>query len=354
MVSRQSVRWTALLLTAALMSTGCHFAGHTDTPLPASPPVGGDLPRELSKVVLPSYRIEPPDILLIEGLNLVPKPPYKIRAMDVLHVSASGTIMEYPIEGQFATEPSGSINLGIPYGQVKVIGLTTDKARAAILKHLSQTLTAPDVQVKLLESAGLQPIAGEHLVAPDGTVNLGSYGLISVVGMTIPNAKKAIEKHLQSQLHKPEVSVDVWAYNSKVYYVVTEGAGLGDSISRHPITGNETVLDAIAGVNGIPQVSSKRIWIARPTPNCKEVQILPIDYQAITAQGQTATNYQILPGDRVFVAEDKLIAFDSQLGKFLAPFERIAGFSMLSVGAMSRFSGKVLRQQGGLGGFGGF
>ena len=73
------------------------------------------------------------------------------------------------------------------------------------------------------------------------------------------------------------------AYNSKVYYVITQGAGLGDNVRRLPITGNETVLDAISQVNGLSQVSSKKIWIARPAPHdfgCQ--QILPIEWDAIT------------------------------------------------------------------------
>ena len=39
-------------------------------------PVG----RELEKVSLPPYVIEPPDILTIEALRVVPKAPYRIRA----------------------------------------------------------------------------------------------------------------------------------------------------------------------------------------------------------------------------------------------------------------------------------
>ena len=53
------------------------------------------------------------------------------------------------------------------------------------------------------------------------------------------------------------MSVDVLAYNSKVYYVIMDGGGYGQQIVRLPCTGNETVLDAIAQVNGLPQVASK-------------------------------------------------------------------------------------------------
>ena len=75
------------------------------------------------------------------------------------------------------------------------------------------------------------------------------------------------------------------------------------------------------------------------------VQVLPVKWEDITAHAAAGTNYQILPGDRVFIAEDKLIAFDTGLAKITAPLERIMGFSLLGVGTVTRFSGKVL--QGG-------
>ncbi len=56
-------------------------------------------PRELDKAILPQYRIEPPDILVIEALNLVPKPPYKLRVLDVLSIQVEGTLPDAPIQG---------------------------------------------------------------------------------------------------------------------------------------------------------------------------------------------------------------------------------------------------------------
>ena len=43
-------------------------------------------PAELSKISLPDYIIEPPDILLIEGIKVVPKAPYEIQPQDVLQI----------------------------------------------------------------------------------------------------------------------------------------------------------------------------------------------------------------------------------------------------------------------------
>jgi hypothetical protein len=108
----------------------------------------------------------------------------------------------------------------------------------------------------------------------------------------------------------------------------------------------------MANINGTTQVSSKKIWIARPVPNTEEMQILPVDWQGITAEGVTATNYQILPGDRIFVAEDSLVAFDTHLAKLLAPLQRAEGFLLLTTGTVTRLSGKVLHG-GGSGNIGG-
>ncbi len=213
-------------------------------------------------------------------------------------------------------------------------------------KAVSQQVKTAQVSFRVSALPTLQPIAGEHLVGPDGMINMGSYGSVSVVGMTVNEARQAIERHLSQFLSDPQVAVNVFAFNSKKYYVITEGAGLGDTVTTFPVTGNETVLDAIANVNGLDNVSSKKIWVARPTSDTCKMQILPVDWRAITAQGATATNYQLMPGDRVFVKQDSLVAFDNNLGKMIAPLERLMGFSMLGAGTATRFSGQVLRGGG--------
>ena len=51
-------------------------------------------------------------------------------------------------------------------------------------------------------------------------------------------------------------------------------------------------------------MSSKNIWVARPTPgdvNCD--QILPVSWTEITKGAATATNYQVMPGDRIVVQQ---------------------------------------------------
>ncbi len=328
--------------------SGCRTATQRDprSPVQTMLPVPDSMPRELSKAVLPMYTIEPPDILTIDAIHIVPRAPYLLRTLDSLSIQVRGTLPDSPIDGIYAIEPGGLVNLGLPYGAVRAAGLTAEQAQEAIFKHLERHLSRPVVSVTLSDMAAKQQIGGPHLVGPDGTVTLGSYGSVLVVGHTIAGAKMVIEQYLSQFLDNPEVSVDVYAYNSKVYYIVTEGAGMGDGVYRFPITGNETVLDAISQINGLEQISSKRIWIARPTPQPGCVQVLPVNWEEITALASTSTNYQILPGDRIFIAEDRLIALDTNLGKFIAPLERIMGFTLMGTGVVTRLSGPVLKGGG--------
>lgn len=334
------------MLLAAMVFGGCQTTPRCPAPPNAASPAPQGVPRELAKVVLPTYIIEPPDVLLIDAVHVVPRPPYHLRTLDMLAIQVQGALPDAPIAGIYTIEPGGLVKLGPHYGAVKVGGLTVEQAEEEITRYLRSHLQAPTVSAELADTAAKQQIAGQHLVGPDGTVTLGSYGSIPVVGMTIAEAKNAIQRYLAQYLEDPEISVDVFAYNSKVYYLVIQGAGLGDGVYRFPVTGNETILDAISQVNGLQQVSSKRIWIARPTDQPGKVQVLNVKWEELTSQASACTNYQILPGDRVFIAEDKLIALDTGIAKLTAPFERIMGFSLLGVGTVTRFSGPVLKGGG--------
>ncbi len=293
------------------------------------------VPTEKDKSTLPTYVIEPPDILLINAVKLVPKAPYHVEPLDVLQIQVANPLIDQPITGEYPIDPAGAIELGPAYGKVLVTGQTIDEARKTIETHLKSVLRDPQVSVSLAQTSGQQQVAGEHLVGPDGTVNMGTYGTVYVAGLTVAEAKTAVEAQLSNYLENPRVSVDVFAYNSKVYYVITEGAGFGDTLVRVPITGNETVLDALAQVNGLSRLSSKNIWISRPTPgdvNCD--QILPVSWTEITKGAATATNYQVMPGDRIFIAENKVIALDTFLDQLSAPVERIFGTTLLGAQAI--------------------
>jgi len=309
---------------------GCHAVDFYTPTLQCPVPPEMAPPRELEKISQPAYRVEPPDLLSIEMLKQVPLPPYRIDIYDVLQIRAMGTTPDQPIDGYFLVESEGIVTLGPTYGRVRLAGMTIEEATEAILKQLRLTLSRPDVSVQLARTAGIPPVTGDYLVGPDGTINLKEYGTLFVAGKTVVQIKQDLEKHMRQYFDSPEVGVEVRQFNSKVFYVITEGAGLGDNIRRLQSSGNDTVMDALASVGGLSQFSSTKVWIARPAPGgsmCQ--QILPVDYEAITKGGSAATNYEIMPGDRVFIAQDDLIAANTIVNKLVSPIERLLGIGSL-------------------------
>ncbi|TWT85905.1 Polysaccharide biosynthesis/export protein [Posidoniimonas polymericola] len=329
-----------VVLSLLVTCCGCHVI-RWKTPEPL-PPCGvpASIPKELSKASLPEYVIEPPDVLTVSAVDLVPRQPYRLRPLDTVQIQASGVPEDTPLGGApqgYTIGFDGTIVVGFDYDKVgeeyhpiQAAGLTLAELRAELEQRARSVARAPQVWVTLVSIASQQDVAGEHLVAPDGKVTLGAYGRVCVVGMTIPEARAAIEAHLMPHFENPKVSVDVFGFNSKVYYVVTQGAGLGDGVFRLPVKGSETVLDAVAELQGLTATSSLRMWVARPGFNQSGGdQVMPVDWLGITQRGDVRTNYQLMPGDRLYVAEDKLVSFDTRLAKIFSPVERIFGVTLL-------------------------
>ncbi len=203
----------------------------------------------------------------------------------------------------------------------------------------------PDlILVEVLDALEGRPISGERLVRPDGKITLGFYGEVYVAGLTIPEVKEKIVLHLRKYLTdellglwdvdpktgKPisidprdsdRVFVDVTAYNSKNYYVLGDVGAPG----KLPITGNETVLDAIQYAGGLmPTAAPQNIRLVRPAPAgaCCE-QTLPVNLAAITSGGDPATNYQLMPGDRLVVYRDPIVRTTIFLDRIVAPFQTV-------------------------------
>ncbi len=218
-------RRNAGALVVLVLFTGCAAAEkHHNNKIPALGEYDPAQPRELQKITLPTYTIEPPD---------------------ELQISAQPAALDFPLTN----------------------------------------LT----------------------VRPDGVVDLGFYGEVTVAGLTIPQAELKMAAQMtalaaQKNITDPvQVSVRlVDGGRSKVYYVI----GTVTTQGSYPITGSETVLDAIlkAGLksNSLPD----KAYLSRPQPGGAPDQLLRIDWERIK-MGDTLTNYQLLPGDRVVVPGGK-------------------------------------------------
>ena len=247
--------WIAALALVATMACGCQTVRTPEEKIAKS-----NLPREFTKVTMPDYVVEPPDLLVVDVLEALPG---------------------RRIEGERLVKPDGKISLGF-YGEVYVAGLTTDEVKEKIVLHLRKYLSD--------EALGLSQMSDDgetyEEIAPRDT---------------------------------SRVFVDVTSYNSKFYYVQGDVAAPG----RMPITGNETVLDAINFAGGlISTANPQNIRLVRPAPPgaCCE-QVLPVNYAAIVNSGDPTTNYQLMPGDRLMVFRDPIVRFTIFVDRIAAPFQ---------------------------------
>jgi RNA polymerase sigma factor (sigma-70 family) len=214
------------------------------------PGQGVEPPREGEKVSMPEYVVEPPDIIIVEVLEALPG---------------------RPITGEHLVRPDGKISLGF-YGEVYVAGLTTTEIKAKVALHLRDYIKD--------EKLGLTTVDVET-------------GRVKSIAPSRTN----------------RIYVDVTAYNSKYYYVQGDVGVPG----RLQITGNETVLDAINLAGGlVPTASKNRVRLVRPSPPDSDKETtLSVDLDAIINQGQTKTNFQLLPGDRLIVDRDPKVAIEA-------------------------------------------
>lgn len=266
--------------------TGCVHHRHQANPTPPiTLPAPGTVPTELGKVTLPEYVIEPPDVLRIEVVVREPDEKDKKKPTDKVRSLPLQTVW-----GEYQVRPDGSVFLGV-YGSVPVAGYTLSQAAAAVREHLAKRVFAED--------GGINP---EFML----------------------------------------VVLDVTQYNSKRYYVIADGGGYGEQVAAFPVTGSETVLDALSNIGGLPAVASKRnIWVARRTPHVGEPeQILPVDWVGLTQHGVSATNYQIMPGDRIYVKAQRIVTLDTTLARVISPIERLLGVTLLGATTVNQIKGQ--------------
>ncbi len=232
-------RSAAVLLALAVVAAGAGVRARQ--PAQEAPAA---LPRERTKVLMPSYVVEPPDMIIVEVLQ---------------------ALQGRPISGERLVRPDGTISLSF-YGEVHVAGLTTGAIKERVISHLRTYLS------------------DEKL------------------GLAVPDPDQPGRTRKVAPADSTSVFVDVTTYDSKNYHVLGDVASPG----RFPITGNDTVLDAITYAGGLnPTAAASNVRLVRPPgPGSDHPRILRVDYTAIATEGDPATNYQLFPGDRLIVTRD--------------------------------------------------
>ncbi len=147
-------------------------------------------------------------------------------------------------------------------------------------------------------------LPADQQVAADGSLDLGKFGRIIVTSMTLEQAERLIQQTLSAAGQK-DVAVNIRLIQPVLHYYVV---GEVNSPGSYPLTGFETVLDGIMAAGGLTsRASACDTLLARPTSPCSCRVTLPVCYRAITQLGDTTTNYQLKPGDRIFVGRQTFL-----------------------------------------------
>lgn len=164
-------------------------------------------------------------------------------------------------------------------------------------------------------------IPSDHTVQQDGTIDLGGYGRVQIVGLPVAEIQQRVQQIIERQeLQKKNSRVGL-ASHSKQSVMEDNAADYGVSVrlvsnergivyvmgevnapGSYPISGSETALDAIISAGGLSDKANEhKILLTRPQQVGQPRIILPICYQRILQLGDVSTNYQLRPGDRIFV-----------------------------------------------------
>ena len=184
--------------------------------------------------------------------------------------------------------------------------LARSPRRAAIARELEQAVVPGHYlrpgDVLLIEPVGFNSdirIPADQQVLIDGSIDLGGFGRVIVAGLTLEMAENLIERTIvDAGTEKTMVNVRLLEGVNR-YYVLGEV----NSPGSYPLDGNETVLDGLLSAGGLTSAAAPcKILLARPTLPSSCRITLPVCYREITQLGDTTTNYQLQPGDRIFVA----------------------------------------------------
>jgi polysaccharide export outer membrane protein len=133
-------------------------------------------------------------------------------------------------------------------------------------------------------------------VRPDGYVSIDLLGDIQVEGKTVQEIRKEITSRITDFIVAPDVAVTLVQSNSRRFYVLGQVSRPG----VFPLIGRVTVTEALAQAGGATILASLNTSrLVRPEEDSPGAYA--IHYDDIVKKGDLATNYELQPGDLIYV-----------------------------------------------------
>jgi len=139
-------------------------------------------------------------------------------------------------------------------------------------------------------------------IAPDGTISYLQAQNINISGLTIDEARLAIEKGLASNFRSPRVIITPQEVGSKRFTILGKVINKGVVTLERPIT----LVEAIANAGGIETCLFERNTIELADLDrsfvSRKGQQLPVDFRRLLNEGDMKQNIEIEPNDFIFIA----------------------------------------------------
>jgi len=234
------------------------------------------VPKELEKQALGTYIVEIGDTLLVE--------PVKFDA----------TIR---LPGDQIVKPDGHISLG-EFGRFYAANKTLEQIQLEIQSTIDRKIRSEKLDAfNETEAPGQADSDDLEFATTSRRLKLVQQDDESI---SDDEEKRLLqlEKEISDEIDKNQVSVRLINWESKKFFVLGEV----NSPGSFTFSGNETVLDAIVEAGGLASNANRhQIIVARPT-TCDSCRIvMKVCFDQVVQLGDASTNYQIQPGDRIFI-----------------------------------------------------
>ena len=189
-------------------------------------------------------------------------------------------------------------------------------------------IAAPDVlEISVLPEPA---IAREVTVRPDGRISMDLIGDVDVEGRTIAEVRAEITRRMSEYIVRPDVTVVLARSNSRRIYVFGEVRITG----AYPIIGNIDARGAL-GLAGGPTRFSKLSTSRLVRQEAAGQRVYQVNLEAITLYGDGRTNYELQPGDVLYVPPNAFARVGYAIGVVLFPLQQVLGFGADAYGQAS-------------------
>lgn len=141
-------------------------------------------------------------------------------------------------------------------------------------------------------------VSNKYLINSEGKIQYEFVGDVLLAGLTKEQAAEMLAKSLSTYIVNPQVTVKIFAYNSKIVYVVGEVGAPGKIFMRGDTI---TIREALLLAN-LPLLSGKISQALMFTPSASgKVERRVVDVNALLYKGDLRQDYVMKPGDTLYI-----------------------------------------------------